>query len=151
MESHKNKLPSAWVSGLPLAVVTLFLYVVIRCFGGDAINGGSQIALLSATSVCVMLSIGIYRCKWSVLEDAIIDNIRASASAIIILLLIGAIGVIETARPVDMAALQRFFVDQGVWIRPFGRLLYLMPPYIIEPDDLSRLTAALLRPPAGTV
>jgi adenosylmethionine-8-amino-7-oxononanoate aminotransferase len=44
-----------------------------------------------------------------------------------------------------MAALQRFFVDQGVWIRPFGRLLYLMPPYIIEPDDLSRLTTALVR------
>ena len=39
MESHKNKLPSAWVSALPLAVLTLLLYVVIRCFGGDAING----------------------------------------------------------------------------------------------------------------
>ena len=90
-ESGKNavKLPSPWVSVLPLAVLTLLLYVVIRCFGGDAINGGSQIALLSATSVCVMLAIGIYRCKWAVLEEAIIDNIRASA--IIILLLIGAI------------------------------------------------------------
>ncbi|WP_295938910.1 Na+/H+ antiporter NhaC family protein [uncultured Alistipes sp.] len=91
MKNREQKLPSAWVSALPLVVLTLLLYIVIRSFGGDAINGGSQIALLSATSVCVMLSIGIYRCKWSVLEDAIIDNIRASASAIIILLLIGAI------------------------------------------------------------
>lgn len=85
------KQPSPWVSAIPLAVLTLLLYVVIRAFGGDAINGGSQIALISATSVCVMLSIGIYRCRWAVLEEAIIDNIRASASAILILLLIGAI------------------------------------------------------------
>ena len=86
-----ERLPSPWVSLIPLAVLTGLLYVVIRCFGGDAINGGSQIALLSATSVCVMLAIGLYRCRWSVLEESIIDNIRASASAILILLLIGAI------------------------------------------------------------
>ena len=86
-----ERLPSPWVSLIPLAVLTGLLYIVIRCFGSDAINGGSQIALLSATSVCVMLAIGLYRCRWSVLEEAIIDNIRASASAILILLLIGAI------------------------------------------------------------
>ena len=91
MKQNTEKLPSPWVSVIPLAVLTGLLYVVIRAFGGDAINGGSQIALLSATSVCVMLSIGIYRCRWAVLEEAIIDNIRASASAIVILLLIGAI------------------------------------------------------------
>ncbi len=91
MKNSTPRTPSPWISVVPLAVLTLLLYVVIRCFGGDAINGGSQIALLSAASVCAMLSIGIYRCRWTVLEGAIVDNIRASASAIIILLLIGAI------------------------------------------------------------
>ena len=91
MQHETTKTPSPWVAVIPLAVLTLLLYVVIRCFGGGAIDGGSQIALLSAASVCVMLSIGIYRCRWAVLEEAVIDNIRASASAIIILLLIGAI------------------------------------------------------------
>ena len=91
MNNPNPRTPAPWLAAVPLAVLTLLLYVVIRCFGGDAINGGSQIALLSAASVCVMIAIGVYRCRWAVLEEAIVDNIRASASAIIILLLIGAI------------------------------------------------------------
>jgi len=57
---------------------------------------------------------------------------------------LGAIGVVETRRPVNVAALQRAFVERGVWIRPFGRLIYLMPPYVVSPRDLSRLTAAVV-------
>jgi adenosylmethionine-8-amino-7-oxononanoate aminotransferase len=56
---------------------------------------------------------------------------------------LGAIGVVEMHQPVDMARIQRQFVDRGVWIRPFGRLVYTMPPYIISDADLETLTRVM--------
>jgi adenosylmethionine-8-amino-7-oxononanoate aminotransferase len=57
---------------------------------------------------------------------------------------LGAIGVVELREPVDMRRIQPMFVERGVWVRPFGRLVYLMPPYIIEEGDLKVLTGAIV-------
>jgi len=55
----------------------------------------------------------------------------------------GGIGVLELNRPVNMATITKRFVDRGVWIRPFGKLVYVMPPYIISDNDLERLLTAM--------
>ena len=62
---------------------------------------------------------------------------------------LGGIGVIELNHPVDMKTIQPRLVEAGVWVRPFGRLIYLMPPFVISPEDLDFLTAAVVEVVAG--
>jgi adenosylmethionine-8-amino-7-oxononanoate aminotransferase len=66
------------------------------------------------------------------------------ASGITDVRILGAIGVVELYAPVPMRAIQRALVDRGVWVRPFGRLVYLMPPYIITDAELQRLCEAVV-------
>ncbi|WP_418766006.1 adenosylmethionine--8-amino-7-oxononanoate transaminase [Mailhella sp.] len=56
---------------------------------------------------------------------------------------LGAIGVVEMASPVDVEAWQDFFVSRGAWIRPFGRTVYVMPPFVISDEELRMLTEAV--------
>ena len=57
---------------------------------------------------------------------------------------LGAIGVVEMQKAVDVAQMQKEFVDRGVWVRPFGKLVYVMPPYIINQEELEHLTRAMV-------
>jgi len=57
---------------------------------------------------------------------------------------LGAIGVVEMREPVAMGEITRQFVDAGVWVRPFGRLVYLMPAYVMPDDELRRLCEAVV-------
>lgn len=56
---------------------------------------------------------------------------------------LGAIGVVEMKQPVDMQLIQQQFVDAGVWVRPFGQLVYVMPPYIMTNQQLEFLCDAI--------
>ena len=62
---------------------------------------------------------------------------------------LGSIGVIEMERPVDLASFQRQCVERGIWVRPFGRNVYFMPPYVIGDDDLKYLISQTISIIAG--
>lgn len=83
--------PSWAMSLIPFAVLAAVLSCVIRIFGADALSGASQVSLLLASAVVVVISMSRYRVPWKVLEEAVLDNIRSVGSAILILFLIGAI------------------------------------------------------------
>ena len=89
--NNTTRQPSIAISAIPLLVLIVMLALTIKLFGGDAIAGGSQLSLLTASAVCVTIAIICYRCSWQQLEDAFVANMRSATPAIIILLLIGAI------------------------------------------------------------
>ncbi|MCG7539766.1 adenosylmethionine--8-amino-7-oxononanoate transaminase [Pseudoalteromonas sp. OF7H-1] len=64
-------------------------------------------------------------------------------SAVTDVRVLGAIGVVEVETVVDVAKIQKFFIQQGVWIRPFGKLIYIMPPYITSNEDIETLIDAI--------
>ena len=88
--SH-SKTPSAWLSLLPIAILVALLALTIHIFGSDALGGGSQISLLLATGVCVAIGMGVLRKPWADFGEAMVRNISGVGTAIIILLIIGAL------------------------------------------------------------
>jgi NhaC family Na+:H+ antiporter len=87
----RGEKPSWIVSLIPFVFLIAILVVVIKIFGADALSGGSQVALLMASGVVVAISMIFYKIPWKEFEEGITDNIKAVGSAILILLLIGAV------------------------------------------------------------
>lgn len=87
----RGEKPSWVVSLIPFVFLIAVLVVVIKVFGADALSGGSQVALLMTSGVVVAISMIFYKIPWKDFEEGIVDNIRSVGTAILILLLIGAV------------------------------------------------------------
>ena len=85
---NRSESPSGIISLIPFVVLVATLVLVITVFGGDALSGGSQVALMFSAAVVVAISMILYKIPWKVFEDSILENIHAVGTSIIILLLI---------------------------------------------------------------
>jgi adenosylmethionine-8-amino-7-oxononanoate aminotransferase len=106
---------------------------------------GNPLACAAANASLDLLEQG----QWSARVRAIEQQLQGELAActrlpgVADVRVLGAIGVVELREPVDMKVVQPAFVEQGVWIRPFGRLVYTMPPFVTEPADVSKITSAI--------
>ena len=135
--------------GMAATLTTRRIAHGISADGGVLMHGPTFMANPLAAAVASRSTALLLDSPWQARVTAIEAQLRrelaplAAHPAVADVRVLGAIGVVETRQPVPVAELQRCYVDAGVWIRPFGRLIYLMPPYIIGPAELRQLTQAL--------
>ena len=107
---------------------------------------GNPLAAAVACASIDLLTNGDWRADVARIEESLRDGLAPAVGhrAVADVRVLGAIGVIETVEPIDIGPTQAMLVERGVWLRPFGRLLYTMPPFITPAEEVDRITEAML-------
>jgi adenosylmethionine---8-amino-7-oxononanoate aminotransferase len=117
---------------------------------GVLMHGPTYMANPLACAVAVasigLLRSGDWRAEVAAIEKGLVEGLEPARGlpGVRDVRILGAIGVIETTGPVDVAAVQETVMGHGVWLRPFRNLIYTMPPYVTDPADLTRITTAMV-------
>lgn len=91
MNEQIPRIPSPFVSLIPILVLVGLLFFTVRFFGSDALSGGSQVVLLTSTAVCAVIAVFYCKVRWRTIEIAVTNNVSGVTAAIFILLIIGAL------------------------------------------------------------
>jgi adenosylmethionine---8-amino-7-oxononanoate aminotransferase len=138
----------ALTGGYMTLAATLCTAAVAERLSGPLMHGPTFMANPLATAAALastgLLENGSWRAEVARIEQGLTAGLAPARERVKDVRVKGAIGVIELSHDVDVAAATAIAVEHGVWLRPFRNLIYAMPPYIADDEDIAQMTEAMV-------